>query len=174
MPLSFPSSVSATCVSSSVFTTVNLENPCKAYKILAASAGNSRTPSQPGRSHISVSDQSSLNNSVTKHLNCYRPCSTDLVPKPTHRNHEKFHTHDKEDAKRDYIWSKMRAETCTVVKQEPILSSYYFTSIVAHDSLESALAHHLAIKLSNPTRLCIPSMRFLSAFLTKIKNLWKP
>ncbi|KAM2897832.1 hypothetical protein COP2_007430 [Malus domestica] len=52
MPLSFPSSVSATCVSSSVFATVNPENPCKTYKILATSAGNSRTPSQPSRSHI--------------------------------------------------------------------------------------------------------------------------
>lgn len=43
----------------------------------------------------------------------------------------------------------MKDEARCGIQQEPILSSYYFTSILAYDSLEGALANHLSVKLSN-------------------------
>ncbi|XP_043693203.1 serine acetyltransferase 1, chloroplastic-like [Telopea speciosissima] len=51
----------------------------------------------------------------------------------------------------DEVWVKVREEAQWDVEQEPILSSYYFSTILAHDSMESALATHLATKLSNST-----------------------
>lgn len=43
----------------------------------------------------------------------------------------------------------MKDEAKSGVEQEPILSSYYFGSILSRDSLSSALANHLSVKLSN-------------------------
>lgn len=47
------------------------------------------------------------------------------------------------------LWLKIQDEARSDVDQEPILSNFYFTSILAHNSLESALANHLSVKLSN-------------------------
>lgn len=49
----------------------------------------------------------------------------------------------------DEIWSKIRDEAKSDAQQEPILRDHYFSSILSHDSLESALANLLATKLSN-------------------------
>lgn len=43
----------------------------------------------------------------------------------------------------------MREEARDVVDQEPILSNYYYSSILSHDSMESALANHISMKLSD-------------------------
>jgi serine O-acetyltransferase len=43
----------------------------------------------------------------------------------------------------------MKEEARSDVDQEPILFNYYYTSILSHDSMESALANYLAMKLSN-------------------------
>ncbi|KAJ7963654.1 Serine acetyltransferase [Quillaja saponaria] len=43
----------------------------------------------------------------------------------------------------------MQDEARLDVEEEPILSNYYYNSILCHKSLESALANHLSIKLSN-------------------------
>ncbi|GAB4846004.1 Diamine acetyltransferase 1, partial [Ancistrocladus abbreviatus] len=48
----------------------------------------------------------------------------------------------------DDVWSKMEAEARNDVADEPILSSYYYNSILSRESLESALANHLSSKLS--------------------------
>ncbi|KAB1199143.1 Serine acetyltransferase 3, mitochondrial [Morella rubra] len=48
------------------------------------------------------------------------------------------------------------------VEQEPILSSYYYSSILSQRSLESALANHLSMKLSNPS---LPSGILYDLFL---------
>ncbi|KAE8723620.1 Serine acetyltransferase 3 [Hibiscus syriacus] len=50
------------------------------------------------------------------------------------------------------LWLKMKEEARLDVEQEPVLSNYYYTSILSHNSLESALANHLSIKL------CISSL----------------
>lgn len=49
----------------------------------------------------------------------------------------------------DPIWLKIREETNSDVEQEPILSNYFNFLILSRTSLESALANHLAEKLSN-------------------------
>lgn len=52
------------------------------------------------------------------------------------------------------LWLKMQEEARYDIEQEPILSSFYFGSILAHNSLESGLANHLAVKLSNSSLSC--------------------
>lgn len=49
----------------------------------------------------------------------------------------------------DNLWLRMRHEARLDVGQEPILSKYYFLSILSHDSIESALSNHLSMKLSD-------------------------
>ncbi|KAF6153733.1 hypothetical protein GIB67_000966 [Kingdonia uniflora] len=51
----------------------------------------------------------------------------------------------------DVLWLKICEEARSDMKQEPILSNYYVTSILSHDSLVSALANHLGSKLSTST-----------------------
>lgn len=60
---------------------------------------------------------------------------------------------DKDGPSRDEVWEKMREEAKLTSSQEPILSSYYQNSILSHDSLESALANHLSLKLGDSS-LC--------------------
>ncbi|KVH99203.1 Bacterial transferase hexapeptide repeat-containing protein [Cynara cardunculus var. scolymus] len=49
----------------------------------------------------------------------------------------------------DDVWMMMKDEARSDVDQEPILSDYYFTSILSHHTMESALSNHLSIKLSS-------------------------
>ncbi|PON94052.1 Serine acetyltransferase, N-terminal [Trema orientale] len=59
----------------------------------------------------------------------------------------------------------MREEALVDSEKEPLLSSYYFTSILSHNSLESALASQLSIKLSNSS-ICTNTLYgvFVAAF----------
>ncbi|KAJ0102801.1 hypothetical protein Patl1_03976 [Pistacia atlantica] len=85
-----------------------------------------------------------------------RPSFSDRVSCiPFNKNHTKtMHTrrvidnHDNRDCDYQDLWLKMLDEARSDVEQEPILSNYYFTSILSHKSLESALANLLSIKLS--------------------------
>ncbi|XP_024027189.1 serine acetyltransferase 1, chloroplastic [Morus notabilis] len=47
------------------------------------------------------------------------------------------------------LWMIMKSEARSDIDEEPILSAYYFNSILSYNSLESALANHLSVKLSN-------------------------
>ncbi|XP_043689309.1 serine acetyltransferase 1, chloroplastic-like [Telopea speciosissima] len=70
----------------------------------------------------------------------------------THQDQNTFAssgTIDDGEYRGDEIWLKVREEAQRDVEQEPILSGDYFCTILAHDSLEKALATHLATKLSN-------------------------
>ncbi|XP_052206410.1 serine acetyltransferase 1, chloroplastic-like [Diospyros lotus] len=49
----------------------------------------------------------------------------------------------------DDLWRRMKDEALSDVEEEPILSNYYFSLILSHNSLESALVNHLSMKLSN-------------------------
>lgn len=60
------------------------------------------------------------------------------------------------------MWLRMKDEAKSSVEQEPILSSYYFGSILSRDSLPSALANHLSVKLSNSS---LPSGILYDLFL---------
>ncbi|WVY93076.1 hypothetical protein V8G54_032164 [Vigna mungo] len=60
------------------------------------------------------------------------------------------------------LWLKIQEEARSDVDQEPILSSYYFSSILSHKSLESALANQLSTNLSS---LSLPSSTLFDLFL---------
>ncbi|KAM7263278.1 hypothetical protein ACFE04_000961 [Oxalis oulophora] len=49
----------------------------------------------------------------------------------------------------DDLWLNVRKQAHLDIQQEPILFNFYYSSILSHNSLENALAHNLAVKLSN-------------------------
>ncbi len=51
----------------------------------------------------------------------------------------------------DTVWLGIREETERAAKQEPILASFLFSTILNHQSLESALSFHLANKMDTHT-----------------------
>ncbi|KAK7305228.1 hypothetical protein VNO77_43130 [Canavalia gladiata] len=65
------------------------------------------------------------------------------------------------------LWLKIQEEARLDVDQEPILSSYYFSSILSHKSLESALANQLSINLSS---LSLPSSTLFDLFLSVLMD----
>ncbi|CAB4308585.1 unnamed protein product [Prunus armeniaca] len=56
---------------------------------------------------------------------------------------------EQDEDKDDGLWLQMQDEARADINQEPMLSSFIYASILAHASLESALANHLSVKLSN-------------------------
>ncbi|CAA2995717.1 serine acetyltransferase 1, chloroplastic-like [Olea europaea subsp. europaea] len=54
-----------------------------------------------------------------------------------------------EDEQEDNLWQQMKIEARSDIDREPILCYYYFSSILSHDSMGSALANHLSMKLSD-------------------------
>lgn len=54
---------------------------------------------------------------------------------------------------RDELWLEMRSECRKDAEAEPTLASYLYSTILAHRSLENALAFHIGNKLSNSTLL---------------------
>lgn len=65
------------------------------------------------------------------------------------------------------VWLKIQEEARLDVAVEPILSSYYNTSILSHKSLQTALANHLAIKLSSA---CLPSSTLSDLFVAVLET----
>ncbi len=55
------------------------------------------------------------------------------------------------EQKNDPIWQAIRTETEQAANQEPVLASFLHSTILNHQSLESALSSHLAYKLASPT-----------------------
>lgn len=56
---------------------------------------------------------------------------------------------DSDEDEEDELWLKMKEEARSDIQQEPILRKYYFDSVLKHDSIQSALANHLSMKLCN-------------------------
>ncbi len=48
------------------------------------------------------------------------------------------------------IWETLREEVAKKAKNEPILASYYYATVLNHSCLDNALTFHLANKLSSP------------------------
>ncbi|KAI4307888.1 hypothetical protein L6164_031017 [Bauhinia variegata] len=100
-------------------------------------------------------DGSQTDNYSGNYANFCRPSFSDAVPSaPVCNNVRTLHTRTVVDetgkeAELEDLWLKMQDEARIDVDQEPILSTYYCTLILSHKSLESALANHLAIKLSS-------------------------
>jgi serine O-acetyltransferase len=49
----------------------------------------------------------------------------------------------------DAVWDRIRSEAEAVTRQEPSLGGFVFSSILGHDSFETALVHRLAQRLGN-------------------------
>ena len=66
----------------------------------------------------------------------------------------------------DYVWEAIREEARRNAAEEPMLSSYMYATILAHDSLEQALSFVLANKLADSTLLPTQLMEiFLSVLV---------
>ena len=114
------------------------------------------TPTKNCESETSKSDHHHFG-----YLDYYRPTFSDLVSSATIcPNHEKLNecVQDVEPKKEDDLWSKIVEEAKSDVEQEPILSNYYYNSILSHKCLETALANHLSAKL------CFPSLNSNTLF----------
>ena len=51
--------------------------------------------------------------------------------------------------KQQQTWDKIRAEALSLVNEEPMLASFFHSTILNHDSLRSALSFQLANKLAS-------------------------
>src|SRR5690242_12024455 len=51
----------------------------------------------------------------------------------------------------DPVWARLRQEAEAAVRQEPSLTSFVLTTILNHDSFESAVIHRVAGRLGHPT-----------------------
>ncbi|MBA0637474.1 hypothetical protein Godav_025574 [Gossypium davidsonii] len=108
-----------------------------------------------------------------KYVKFCRPTFTDHVSSiPFSENHTNgIHTRkiadlsfeeEGEVAEMGSLWLKMNEEARLDAEQEPILSNYYYSSILSQNSLECALANHLSIKLSNSS---LPSCTLFDIFM---------
>jgi serine O-acetyltransferase len=50
----------------------------------------------------------------------------------------------------DPVWARVRREAEAVVRQEPELSSFIYSSVLHHDALEQVVVHRLAERLDHP------------------------
>lgn len=139
---------------------------------MAACVDTPRTDTSPLSRDTSRSES---DDHVYKYVNCCRPCFSDHVSSlPFSNNHMKtVHTlsvvedlHYEDESKED-PWLKMQEEAMLDVEQEPVLSSYYYNSILSQKTLERALANHLAIKLSNFT---LPSCTLFDIFIGALEG----
>src|SRR5687768_9983144 len=49
----------------------------------------------------------------------------------------------------DPVWSRLRTEAEDIVRREPELASFIFSSVLHHDTLEAAVVHRLAERLNH-------------------------
>ncbi|KAK4779373.1 hypothetical protein SAY86_006901 [Trapa natans] len=93
---------------------------------------------------------SSKNPPIAACLHAHKASSPRIHAPPskfaTFRGHP-FSGKSAKPAGRDEIWLKMREQAVIDSSREPILSGYYREAILSHDTLETALANHLSIKL---------------------------
>lgn len=99
----------------------------------------------------------------------FRPTFTYSLPSlPFYRYKvNTLHTSSIIEQVEDCVWVKMLEEAKEDVTMEPILSTYYGTSILSHRSLESALANLLAIKLSSGN---LPSNTLFDLFVKVLES----
>jgi serine O-acetyltransferase len=50
----------------------------------------------------------------------------------------------------DPVWARIRLEAEAIVRQEPELASFIYSSILHHDELEAAVVHRIAERLDHP------------------------
>ena len=52
--------------------------------------------------------------------------------------------------KLDPVWARVRREAEDIVRREPELATFIYSTILHHDSLEDAIVHRLAERLDHP------------------------
>lgn len=92
-------------------------------------------------------DRAQLDNSLYTCIRFCRTSHTDAVLCGTINNHYERIT-DEFDREEEEFWLRICEEARLDAEQEPILQDYYCSTILSHNSLGSALANHLANKLS--------------------------
>ncbi len=50
----------------------------------------------------------------------------------------------------DPVWARIRREADEVVRREPELASFIYETVLHHDTLEHAVVHRLAQRISSP------------------------
>ena len=67
----------------------------------------------------------------------------------------------------DPIWDRVRTEAEDIVRREPELASFIYSTVLHHDRLEQAVVHRIAERLdhsgSRPRRLCSRAGRWQCA-----------
>ncbi|GAQ86474.1 serine acetyltransferase [Klebsormidium nitens] len=72
----------------------------------------------------------------------------------------------------DWLWQEIRAEARRDSDAEPALASFLYSTILAHGSLERALAFHLANKLSSSTLLGTQLFTIIADSFSADPDLW--
>ncbi|PHT44003.1 Serine acetyltransferase 3, mitochondrial [Capsicum baccatum] len=123
--------------------TPSLSSPKNPFKlpisIMATCIHSSRTKSPP-------KNKPQINNNVYNYVKYCQPNFPNLIT--SNPFSQKILKVEEEEGEEN-LWVKMKDEAKFDIDQEPILSSYYVSSILAHESMERALANHLAMKLSS-------------------------
>jgi serine O-acetyltransferase len=73
----------------------------------------------------------------------------------------------------DTVWQVMRYEAMQEAQREPLLVSFLFSTILNHETLESALAFHLANLLSSPAMISTEVMSLCLEALQKSQEFRK-
>mmetsp|Transcript_1387 Transcript_1387/g.1476 ORF Transcript_1387/g.1476 Transcript_1387/m.1476 type:complete len:543 (-) Transcript_1387:69-1697(-) len=73
----------------------------------------------------------------------------------------------------DRVWDLLRKESRREADIEPLLVSFLYSTILNHDSLESALAFHLANRLSSPNMMATQIMSLLLEAMRNDANFGK-
>ena len=50
----------------------------------------------------------------------------------------------------DPVWARIRSEAEEVVRREPELATFIFSTILHHDTLEAAVVHRVTQRLDHP------------------------
>ncbi|KHN23854.1 Serine acetyltransferase 3, mitochondrial [Glycine soja] len=101
------------------------------------------------------------------HSKTFKPSSNHNRVNTLHTGSTVQHVEADEAVELDVLWTKMQEEAKLDVTVEPFLSDYYNTSILSHNSLQTALANHLAMKLSNSS---LPSSILSDLFVTVLET----
>ncbi|XP_062170634.1 serine acetyltransferase 1, chloroplastic-like [Alnus glutinosa] len=120
---------------------------------MAACVGASRTSITEPNRLFRDPNRSQIDDNKYNYVEFCRPSFPDPVSCVSKIIHPDTHIdevdQDEDEHSEVDLWLKIQDEARFDVEQEPILSNYYYNPILSHGSLESALANHLSMKLSN-------------------------
>lgn len=78
---------------------------------------------------------------------------------------------EEEGVQTDELWLEIRREARAASEEEPILASFFYSTVLAHRSLERSLAFHLANKLSCTTLLSSQLFSIVADTFTEDKSV---